>query len=74
MCKELNQENIEKLQDLAVDLNLIESLSRILLNEIMFDSDLEKFDVENLSNVLKQRIVEMAKKFRAIMHELEFGI
>lgn len=73
MNEKLPQEILDNLNNFAVDLSLIESLSRILFDEIRFNDNSEKFDVENLSNILKQRIIELINNFKTIHHELEFG-
>ena len=72
MHKKLPREILDRLDEFAVNLSLIESLSRILHEQIKFDNNLEKFDAENLSNVLKQKIMDISKDFRLLNQKLEF--
>ena len=73
MREKLPQEILDELDNFEIDLSIIESISRILLDELRMEGDLEKFDVENLSNVLKRLIIETSKNFRNIHHKLEFN-
>lgn len=66
MHKKLTEEVIEKMYDIGIDLNIIESLSRILLEAIREGSNLEYYDTGNLSSVLQQKIVQTSREFNLI--------
>ncbi len=53
----------EQLINIGIELNKLESLSRILLNCIRCDDNLKKRDIESLSSVLSQKIISTKQKF-----------
>jgi hypothetical protein len=50
----------------GVNLNKIESLSRILLHCIRFDENFKNWDIENLSSVLFEKLLITKQKFNNI--------
>jgi len=52
--------------NVGVDLNNLESLSRILIHCIRFNENLKSWDVENLSLVLFKKILKTKQKFNNI--------
>jgi hypothetical protein len=55
-----------KMINVGVDLNNLESLSRILIHCIRFNENLKNWDVENLSLVLSKKILKTKQKFNNI--------
>lgn len=62
----------EKLLEIGIELNKIDSLARILLECIRNDENLKFYDAENLLSVLAQNINNTKEKFNSL--ELEIGI
>jgi hypothetical protein len=56
----------EQMLQVGVNLNKIESLSRILLHCIRFDENLKCWDTENLSSVLFDKLITTKQKFNDI--------
>jgi len=52
--------------EVAGSLDSIESLSKILLDCIYQNSDLKPKDVQNLTDVLNEKIIELKEKFALI--------
>jgi hypothetical protein len=52
--------------EVGVDLNKIESLSRILLHCLRYEEDLKSWDTENLSSVLFGKLIAIKQKFNNI--------
>jgi len=52
--------------NVGIDLNKIESLSRILSHCILFGEDLKNWDVENLSLILHEKLLNTKQKFNNI--------
>ncbi|MFA6989982.1 MAG: hypothetical protein WC197_07930 [Candidatus Gastranaerophilaceae bacterium] len=50
----------------GIELNKLESLSRILSNCIIFNDNLKNWDIENLSLILAKKILETKQKFNEI--------
>jgi len=50
----------------GVNLNKIESLSRILLNCLRFEENLKSWDAENLSSILLGKLMTTKQKFNNI--------
>jgi len=56
----------EQMINVGINLNKIESLSRILLHCINFDENLKKWDIENLSSVLFEKLTKTKQNFNDI--------
>ena len=56
----------EKMINVGIELNKLESLSRILINSINNDSTLKAWDIANLSLVISKKILETKLKFNNI--------
>lgn len=72
MNKQLPKNTEEKLLEIGVELNKIDSLARILLECMRNDENLKFYDAENLLSVLAQNINDIKEKFNSI--ELEMGL
>jgi hypothetical protein len=55
-----------KMINVGVDLNKLESLSRILIESIRFNENLKSWDIENLSSILAEKILRTKHKFNDI--------
>ena len=55
-----------KMINVGISLNELESLSRILTNSLRFDSNLKIWDAENLSSVISKKIIRTKQKFNTI--------
>lgn len=60
----------EKLQDLSVKVNILESLSRILLDTIRDGENLKSFDSSNLALVVLHQTLELKHELNEF--ELKF--
>lgn len=52
--------------DVGIDLNMLESLSRILIDSIRDPINLKKWDAENLSLLMSEKIIGTKQKFNNI--------
>ena len=61
----MKRKKIKKIEnrmlEIGIDLNKLESLSRILLNSIRFEENLKDWDAENLSQVLLENCFKQSK-------------
>lgn len=51
---------------IGIELNKLESLSRILTNCIIFNENLKSWDIENLSIILAKKILKTKQKFNEV--------
>lgn len=56
--------------EISIRLSHIESLSRILLDCIVNCEDFKPCDIENLTSVLKEKVINLKEKFNLIENEL----
>ncbi|MDD3435670.1 MAG: hypothetical protein PHC64_00805 [Candidatus Gastranaerophilales bacterium] len=70
MSKKLNNKTIKKMLLLGVDLSIMESLSRILTDTIQDYKESQYFDSENLSVVLKNKIISTKNRYHSIVKYL----
>jgi hypothetical protein len=70
MAKKLNKKIINRIREIGVDLNILGSLSRILIESMGEDCNLKYFDAENLASVLRQKIASTGYKYEAIIRKL----
>lgn len=71
MIKELTEDIGMELQDISIELNVIQSLSRVLNQAINDNSNLKYFDIDNLSNLLTEKIIDIESQFESIVKRLE---
>lgn len=65
--KKKHFKQIEKqMMNVGINLNKIESLSRILFCHINLDDNLKKWDIENLSAVLLEKSIKTKQEFNNI--------
>jgi hypothetical protein len=65
--KKKHFKKIEKqMLQVGINLNKIESLSRILLHCTVSDENLKEWDNENLSSILLEKLIETKQKFNNI--------
>ena len=62
----------ENLTDLSIQINILESLSRILLEALREGDNLKKFDTSNLAKVVLERTVSINNCLDKIEHNLGF--
>lgn len=62
----------ENLTDLSIQINILESLSRILLEALREGDNLKKFDTSNLAKVVLERTVSIKNCLNKIEHNLGF--
>ena len=66
MGKRYSNKIKNKMINVGVDLNKLESLSRVLKLSIVFSDDLKSWDIENLSSILAEKILRTKRKFNDI--------
>lgn len=71
MIKELTEDIGMELQDISIELNVIQSLARVLNQAINDNSNLKYFDIDNLSNLLTEKIIDIESQFESIIERLE---
>ncbi|MFA6989861.1 MAG: hypothetical protein WC197_07310 [Candidatus Gastranaerophilaceae bacterium] len=66
MAKRYSNKLKNKMINVGIDLNKLESLSRILIQSIVFNDNLKSWDIENLSSILSEKILKTKHKFNDI--------
>lgn len=62
----------EQLLEISIKINILESLTRILLEAIREDDNLKKFDTSNLAKVVLQEVITIKDNLNSL--EVELGI
>lgn len=62
----------EQLLEISVKINILESLTRILLEAMREDDNLKKFDTSNLAKVVLQEVITIKDNLNSL--EVELGI
>lgn len=62
----------EQLLEISVKINILESLTRILLEALREDDNLKKFDTSNLAKVVLQEVITIKDNLNSL--EVELGI
>lgn len=62
----------EQLLEISIKINILESLTRILLEAIREDDNLKKFDTSNLAKVVLQEVITIKNNLNSL--EIELGI
>ena len=62
----------KQLLDISVKVNILESLTRILLETMREDDNLKKFDTSNLAKVVLQEVITIKNNLNSL--EVELGI
>ncbi len=62
----------EQLLEISIKINILESLTRILLEAIREDNNLKKFDTSNLAKVVLQEVITIKNNLNSL--EMELGI
>lgn len=62
----------EQLLEISIKINILESLTRILLEAIREDDNLKKFDTSNLAKVVLQEVITIKNNLNSL--EMELGI
>lgn len=62
----------EQLLKISIKINILESLTRILLEAIREDNNLKKFDTSNLAKVVLQEVITIKNNLNSL--EIELGI
>lgn len=62
----------EQLLKISIKINILESLTRILLEAIREDNNLKKFDTSNLAKVVLQEVITIKNNLNSL--EMELGI
>lgn len=62
----------EQLLEISIKINILESLTRILLEAIREDNNLKKFDTSNLAKVVLQEVITIKNNLNSL--EIELGI
>lgn len=62
----------EQLLQISIKINILESLTRILLEAIKEDNNLKKFDTSNLAKVVLQEVITIKNNLNSL--EMELGI
>jgi hypothetical protein len=66
MSKKYSNKIKNKMINIGVDLNKIESLSRILIQSISFNENLKGWDIENTLSILSEKILRTKHKFNDV--------
>ena len=66
MAKKYSKKIKNKMINIGIDLNKLESLSRILTHSIIFKDNIKNWDIENLSSILAEKILRTKQKFNDI--------
>lgn len=62
----------EQLLEISIKINILESLTRILLEAIREDNNLKKFNTSNLAKVVLQEVITIKNNLNSL--EMELGI
>ena len=62
----------EQLLKISIKINILESLTRILLEAIREDNNLKKFDTSNLAKIVLQEVITIKNNLNSL--EIELGI
>ena len=62
----------EQLLEISIKVNILESLTRILLEAIREDNNLKKFNTSNLAKVVLQEVITIKNNLNSL--EIELGI
>lgn len=62
----------EQLLEISIKINILESLTRILLEAIREDNNLKKFDTSNLAKIVLQEVITIKNNLNSL--EIELGI
>ncbi len=62
----------EQLLEISIKINILESLTRILLEAIREDNNLKNFDTSNLAKVVLQEVITIKNNLNSL--EMELGI
>lgn len=62
----------EQLLEISIKINILESLTRILLEAIREDNNLKKFNTSNLAKVVLQEVITIKNNLNSL--EIELGI
>ena len=62
----------EQLLEISIKINILESLTRILLEAIREDNNLKKFDTSNLAKIVLQEVITIKNNLNSL--EMELGI
>ena len=71
--KDLDELEIN-LNEIGVRLSQVKSLSKILLDCMYENYDLKPQDIQNLTSVLGDKIIQVKEKFNLMEHELIFNL
>jgi hypothetical protein len=66
MGKKYSNKIKNKMINIGVDLNKLESLSRILIQSTIFNENLKSWDIENALSILLEKILRTKHKFNDI--------
>ena len=61
----------ENILDISIQINILESLSRILLEALREGDNLKKFDASNLAKVVLERTLSIKNSLNKIEQNLE---
>lgn len=62
----------EQLLEISIKINILESLTRILLEAIREDNNLKKFNTSNLAKIVLQEVITIKNNLNSL--EIELGI
>lgn len=62
----------EQLLEISIKINILESLTRILLEAIREDNNLKKFDTSNLAKIVLQEVITIKNNLNSL--EMKLGI
>ncbi len=62
----------EQLLEISIKINILESLTRILLEAIREDNNLKNFDTSNLAKVVLQEVITIKNNLNLL--KIELGI
>lgn len=62
----------EQLLEISIKINILESLTRILLEAIREDNNLKKFNTSNLAKVVLQEVITIKNNLNSL--EIRLGI
>ena len=60
----------EQLLEISIKINILESLTRILLEAIREDNNLKNFDTSNLAKVVLQEVITIKNTLNSLVMEL----
>lgn len=62
----------EQFLEISIKINILESLTRILLEAIREDNNFKKFDTSNLAKIVLQEVITIKNNLNSL--EIELGI